>query len=65
LAGSVTFKESCTLKHQANLGEDVEEVEFEAGEEISLLQDWERSCLVKSNDGKLFNVRKDLLEKAG
>jgi hypothetical protein len=52
-----------TLKHQSNLSEDVEEVSFSAGEEVTLLKEWDRSFLVKNDDGKLFNVPKDAVAK--
>ena len=65
MAGTVKAKEACTLKHQANLGEDIEEVECQAGEELTVLQEWEQSYLVKNDDGKLFNVSKQIVEPAG
>ena len=65
MAGTVTVKEACTLKHQANLGEDIEEVECSQGEELTVLQEWEQSYLVKNDDGKLFNVSKQIVEPAG
>ena len=62
MAGTVKMKEACALNHQANLGEEVDEVQFEAGEELTVLQEWESSYLAKNGDGKLFNVSKDLVE---
>lgn len=59
---SVKMKEACTLKAQANLSEEIEEVEFEAGAELTVLAEWESHYLVKDPDGKLFNVGKDLVE---
>jgi hypothetical protein len=64
MAGTVKMKEACSLNHQANLGEEVDEVPFEAGEELTVLQEWENSYLVKNSDGKLFNVGKNLVETA-
>ena len=52
-----------TLKHQANLGEGVEEVAFEAGEEVTVLKEWERHYLVKNAKGQLFNVPKEQIER--
>jgi hypothetical protein len=51
-----------TLKHQANLGEETEEVAFAAGDEVTVLKEWEGRALCKSADGKLFNVPKEYLE---
>ncbi len=56
---TVQVKEATTLKAQANLGEEVEDIEFEAGEELSVLNEWENHYLVKNADGRLFNIRKD------
>ena len=64
MADSIKLKSSVTLKHQANLGEDRAEVEFSAGDELSVLQEWDSAYLAKSSDGKLFNVKKDLAEPA-
>ena len=52
-----------TLKHQSNLSEDVEEVSFGAGDAVTVLKEWDRSYLVKNDDGKLFNVPKDAVAK--
>jgi hypothetical protein len=51
-----------TLKHQANLGEEIEEVVFRAGDEVTVLKAWDDRTLCKSADGKLFNVPKGCLE---
>jgi hypothetical protein len=59
------MKKAGTLKHQPNLGEEVEDVEIDAGEELTVLQEWESFYLVKNSDGRLFNVEKDLVEAAG
>lgn len=56
------LKQATRLKHQSNLGEGVEEVAFEAGEEVTVLKEWQQSYLVKSATGQLFNVRKELVE---
>ncbi len=64
MADTIRMKESVTLQHQANLGEEIEEVEFEEGEELTVLQEWESAWLAKNADGKIFNVRKALAQKA-
>ena len=63
LADAIRLKESLTLKHHANLGEEVENVEFEAGAELTVLQEFETAWLVKNDDGQLFNVKKELAEE--
>ena len=52
-----------TLKHQSNLSEDVEEVSFVPGDEVTVLKEWNGSYLVKNDDGKLFNVPKDAVAR--
>jgi hypothetical protein len=58
---TVTVKEACTLKAQANLGDEVEEIEFEPGQELTVLKEWENHYLVRNDDGRLFNVEKRLV----
>ena len=64
MADSIRLKSAVTLKHQANLGEDLEDIELAAGDELAVLQEWDTAWLAKTSDGKLFNVKKDLAEPA-
>ena len=57
-----TFKHASTLKHQANLGEEVEEISFDSGEDVTVLKEWSDSYLVKNDAGQLFNIPKDQIE---
>lgn len=57
-----TLKQASSLKHQSNLGEEVEEVSFTAGEQVTLLKEWADSYLVKNDAGQLFNIPKDQIE---
>jgi hypothetical protein len=58
-----SLTKALTLKHQSNLSEDVEEISFSAGDEVTVLKEWDRSYLVKNDDGKLFNVPKDAVAR--
>ncbi len=58
-----TIRQAVTLKHQPNLGEGVEEVAFQAGEEVTVLKEWETHYLVKNAKGQLFNVPKDRVDR--
>ena len=58
-----SITKALTLKHQSNLSEDVEEVAFAAGDDVTILKEWDRSYLVKNDDGKLFNVPKDAVAR--
>jgi hypothetical protein len=51
-----------TLKHQANLGEEIEEVAFSEGDEVTVLNEWASCSLCKSEDGWLFNIPKAYLD---
>ncbi len=55
-------RSAITLKHQANLGEDVEDVEFAAGEEVTVLKEWADHYLCKNGEGQVFNIPKDQVE---
>lgn len=64
MADNIRIKETVTLKAQSNLGEEVEDFEFEAGTELPVLHTFDTAWLVKNDDGKLFNVKKELAEEA-
>jgi hypothetical protein len=57
-----TIKQAITLKHQSNLGEEVEEVSFAEGDEVTVLKEWDDRFLCKNGDGRLFNVPKELVD---
>ena len=63
MADTIRIKEDVTLKAQANLGEEIEDFEFEAGTELAVLQEFSAAWLVKNDDGRLFNVKKELAEE--
>jgi hypothetical protein len=56
-------RQAMTLQHQSNLGEGAEQIAFEAGEEVTVLKEWERHYLIKNAKGQLFNVPKDRIER--
>lgn len=64
LADNVVLKEAVTLSSQANLGEEIIETEFPEGTELPVLQEFEGFWLVKDDDGRLFNVKKELAAEA-
>ena len=53
-----TISKAITLKHQANLGEEVEDVALSEGDEVTVLNEWEDSSLCKNEDGWHFNIPK-------
>ena len=57
------IRQAMTLEHRANLGEGSEQVEFQAGEEVTVLKEWDDRFLIKNAKGQLFNVPKDRIER--
>ncbi len=57
-----TIKQSITLKHQPNLGEEPKDVAFEAGQEGVVLKEWADRYLCKNDAGQLFNIQKEHVE---
>ncbi len=42
---------------------EVETVEFQSGDEVEIVKEWEGELvLIKNGDGKLFNIKKSLLD---
>ncbi len=64
MADTIKLTEDISLRYQANLGEDVSSDDFSAGDELTVLQEFDNAWLAKSDDGKLFNVKKDQAEPA-
>lgn len=56
-----TLVQDVSLKHRANLGEEVETLELQAGTELTVLKEWRDHYLCKDAAGNVFNVRKQLL----
>ena len=54
-----SLSRAITLKHKPNVGEDVVDVEFDAGTEVTILEKWENHYLVKDGEGRVFNAPKD------
>jgi len=57
-----TIKQKTTLKHQSNLGEEVDEISFSEGDEVTILKVWDDRFLCKNEDGQLFNIPKDSVQ---
>jgi hypothetical protein len=58
-----TAKEDFTAFIRMGKDGDPEPVEFAEGEEVSIVQEWEGALvLIKNEDGKLFNVKKTLID---
>jgi hypothetical protein len=55
------IRRDVTLKHRANLGEDVQKIDLAEGDVVTVLKEWARHYLVKDSEGRVFNVEKDLV----
>lgn len=64
MADTIRIRENITLKHQSNLGEEIEDVEFSAGDELAILQEWDEAWLAKNDLGQFFTIKKELAEEA-
>ena len=59
-----TLLRALALKHRASLGDEVEEVSFEAGAEFVALERWQNHVLVRDAEDRLYNVALDDIELA-
>ena len=56
-------KEDFTAYIRMGKDGDPEPVEFSEGEEVTVIQDWEGDLILVQNEyGKVFNIKKALLE---
>ncbi len=62
MADTIKLKSDTSFKVQANLGEEIEDLDFAAGSELEVLQEFDTAWLVKTEDGKLINVKKELAD---
>jgi hypothetical protein len=51
-----------TLGHQAQKSSDASQVALAAGEQVSIIREFEHHYLVKTGDGKVFNVKKEFVD---
>jgi predicted transcriptional regulator len=58
-----TVKQAITLKHRATTGDDPADVELDAGQQVNILKEWKRHVLIQTEDGKVFNVLKEHVDK--
>lgn len=63
MSDTIKLKQATTLKYQSNLGDEIQDLSFEAGQELAILKVWQDFYLVKDDEGKLLSVKKDLAEE--
>ncbi len=52
-----------SLGHRPNLGDDVAQVVFRAGDEVSVVKVWRDRVLARDAEGRLFNISRSALEE--
>ncbi len=56
-------KEAFTAYLRMGKEGETESIEFQSGEEVEIVKEWEGELvLIKKGDGKLFNIKKSLLD---
>lgn len=50
-------------KFQTTKDGDMEETQFKAGDDISVVQTWQNHFLIKDKNGHFYNVAKELIQK--
>jgi len=57
-----TLRDDLTLGHRANTGEAVAEVTLVVGDAVTILSEWSEHYLVRDEQGRVFNLRKEVVE---
>ncbi|HEY3176514.1 MAG TPA: hypothetical protein VGK94_12230 [Candidatus Polarisedimenticolia bacterium] len=54
-----------TLMHRLQKSVEPVEVRLSARDQVRILREWESHYLIKTPDGKVFNIRKEYVDPAG
>jgi SH3-like domain-containing protein len=57
-----SMKQGVTLGHSLTKASGVSQVRLAAGDEVTIVKEWENHYLIKTADGRLFNVQKELVD---
>jgi hypothetical protein len=57
-----TISREITVQFQTTREGDIEPTHFRVGDQVSLVQEWDRFYLIKDADGHFYNVPKDSLD---
>ncbi len=57
-----TIRQDVTLKHSLQKSVDPVEVPLGAGDPVSIIKEWEAHYLIKTADGKVFNILKQYVD---
>lgn len=53
-----TIRDAVTLKHSLQKSVDAVEVPLSPGDPVSIIKEWQNHYLIKTADGKVFNILK-------
>lgn len=56
------LRQTLTLGHRPNLGDETTDVELAEGDEVEVMQRFDDRALVKDPEGRLFTVALDVLD---
>jgi hypothetical protein len=60
-----SIKQNVTLGHAPTKASGSSNVTLAAGTKVTIVKEWKNHYLVKTSEGKLFNVTKDAVDAAG
>lgn len=60
-----SIRQNVTLGHAPTKASGVSNVTLAAGTKVKIVKEWKNHYLVKTAEGKLFNVAKELVDAAG
>ncbi len=58
-----TIKQDLTAQYQTTKNGDMNDRQFKAGDEVTIVQKWSRYFLVKDTDGHYFNLAKEKVQE--
>lgn len=57
-----SMKQDVTVGYSPTKASGVTQVSLSAGDPVTVVKEWAEHYLIKTSDGKLFNVKKELVE---
>ncbi len=60
-----SIRQNVTLGHAPTKATGVAEVTLAAGTKVTIVKEWKNHYLVKTSEGKLFNVTREMVDPAG
>ena len=57
-----TITQNVTVHHRLQKSVDAAVVELVAGQQVNIIKEWAHHYLIRTVDGKVFNVRKECVD---